>query len=72
MGDPQHPGLLQNKTLFVFTYYWSMRYHSSENHGPLHLSSRLMDLKRKIGRARGGGVFLKKTHFTDIRGQMHI
>jgi hypothetical protein len=36
-GRPQHARLLQNKTLFAFTYYLSLGYHSSANHGPLHL-----------------------------------
>jgi hypothetical protein len=36
-GRPQHAGLLQNKTFFVFTYYVSPGYHSSVNHGPLQL-----------------------------------
>jgi len=38
-GRPQHAGLLQNKTLSVFTYYLSPGYHSLVNHGPLHTVS---------------------------------
>ena len=34
-GRPQHAGLLQNKTLFAFTYYLNPEYHSGVNHGSL-------------------------------------
>ena len=35
-GSLQYAGLLQNKTLFLFTYYLSPGYHSLANHRPLH------------------------------------
>jgi hypothetical protein len=36
-GRCQHAVLLQNKILFVFTYYLSLWYHYVlVNHGPLH------------------------------------
>ena len=35
MGRPQHVELLQNKTLFAFTYYLSLGCHSLANHGSL-------------------------------------
>ena len=34
-GRAQQAGLLQNETLFAFTYYLSLGCHSSANHGPL-------------------------------------
>lgn len=34
-GRPQNAGLMQNKTLFAFTYYFSPGYHSSVNQRPL-------------------------------------
>jgi hypothetical protein len=36
-GRPQNTALLQNKTFFVFTYYLSLGYNSSSNHGCLQM-----------------------------------